>query len=102
MLSPKINMKLSESSPNPTPERNPRQRLTPESGRHALAPCALPAPGEAAGSTAWRTGSAARSLDDGEVQVNELGLTTVPGVYAAGDLCRAPATPTAGPPSQRP
>jgi len=32
-------------------------------------------------------------LDDGAVQVNELGQTTVPGVYAAGDMCRTPAMP---------
>jgi thioredoxin reductase len=32
-------------------------------------------------------------LDDGAVQVNELGQTTVPGVYAAGDTCRTPAMP---------
>ena len=28
------------------------------------------------------------------MQVNELGQTTVPGVSAAGDLCRTPAVPT--------
>ncbi len=32
-------------------------------------------------------------LDDGSVQVNELGQTTLPGVYAAGDTCRTPAMP---------
>jgi len=32
-------------------------------------------------------------LDDGAVQVSELGQTTVPGVYAAGDMCRTPAMP---------
>jgi thioredoxin reductase len=32
-------------------------------------------------------------LDDGSVLVNELGQTTVPGVYAAGDMCRIPAMP---------
>jgi thioredoxin reductase len=32
-------------------------------------------------------------LDDGAVQVDELGQTTVPGVYAAGDMCRTPAMP---------
>ena len=32
-------------------------------------------------------------LDDGAVQVNELGQTTVEGVYAAGDMCRTPAMP---------
>jgi thioredoxin reductase len=32
-------------------------------------------------------------LDDGSVQVNELGQTTVPGVYAAGDMCRTTAMP---------
>jgi thioredoxin reductase len=32
-------------------------------------------------------------LNDGSVQVNELGQTTIPGVYAAGDLCRTPAMP---------
>jgi thioredoxin reductase len=33
-------------------------------------------------------------LPDGAVQVNELGQTTVPGVYAAGDMCRTPAMPS--------
>ncbi len=33
-------------------------------------------------------------LNDGAVQVNELGQTGVPGVYAAGDMCRTPAMPT--------
>jgi thioredoxin reductase len=33
-------------------------------------------------------------LEDGAVQVSELGQTTIPGVYAAGDLCRTPAMPT--------
>jgi len=32
-------------------------------------------------------------LDDGSVRVNELGQTSVPGVYAAGDLCRSEAWP---------
>jgi thioredoxin reductase len=32
-------------------------------------------------------------LDDGAVQVTELGQTTIPGVYAAGDMCRTPALP---------
>jgi thioredoxin reductase len=32
-------------------------------------------------------------LDDGAVQVSELGQTTVPRVYAAGDTCRTPAMP---------
>lgn len=32
-------------------------------------------------------------LDDGAVRVNELGQTTVPGVYAAGDACRTPTLP---------
>jgi thioredoxin reductase len=32
-------------------------------------------------------------LEDGAVQVNELGQTTVAGVYAAGDMCRTPAMP---------
>jgi thioredoxin reductase len=32
-------------------------------------------------------------LEDGSVQVDELGQTTVPGVYAAGDMCRTPAMP---------
>ena len=32
-------------------------------------------------------------LDDGAVEVSELGQTTVPGVYAAGDMCRTPAMP---------
>jgi thioredoxin reductase len=32
-------------------------------------------------------------LDDGSVEVNELGQTTVPGVYAAGDMARRPAMP---------
>jgi thioredoxin reductase len=33
-------------------------------------------------------------LEDGAVQVSELGQTTVPGVYAAGDMCRTPAMPS--------
>ncbi|MDA8318630.1 MAG: NAD(P)/FAD-dependent oxidoreductase [Actinomycetota bacterium] len=33
-------------------------------------------------------------LPDGAVQVNELGQTTVPGVYAAGDMSRTPAMPS--------
>jgi thioredoxin reductase len=37
-------------------------------------------------------------FDDGSVEVNELGQTTVPGVYAAGDMCRTPAMP--GPAAQ--
>lgn len=32
-------------------------------------------------------------LDDDSVQVSELGQTTIPGVYAAGDMCRTPALP---------
>jgi thioredoxin reductase len=32
-------------------------------------------------------------LDDGSVQVDELGHTSVAGVYAAGDMCRTPAMP---------
>lgn len=49
---------------------------------------------------AWRQRSdlAARLgcavLDDGAVGVDELGQTSVPGVYAAGDMCRTPAMPT--------
>jgi thioredoxin reductase len=33
-------------------------------------------------------------LEDGSVQVDELGQTTVAGVYAAGDMCHTPAMPT--------
>ena len=33
-------------------------------------------------------------LDDGAVQVNELGQTSVPSVHAAGDMCRTPAMPS--------
>ena len=33
-------------------------------------------------------------MEDGAVQVSELGQTTVPGVYAAGDMCRTPAMPS--------
>jgi thioredoxin reductase len=32
-------------------------------------------------------------LEDGAVQVNEFAQTTVPGVFAAGDMCRTPAMP---------
>jgi thioredoxin reductase len=32
-------------------------------------------------------------FDDGSVEVNELGQTSVPGVYPAGDMCRTPAMP---------
>jgi hypothetical protein len=31
---------------------------------------------------------------DGVVRVNELGQATMPGVYAAGDMCRTPAMPS--------
>jgi thioredoxin reductase len=37
-------------------------------------------------------------FEDGFVEVNELGQTTVAGVYAAGDMCRTPAMP--GPAAQ--
>ncbi len=33
-------------------------------------------------------------LDDGAIQVDELGQTTVPGVYSAGDMSRTPAMPS--------
>jgi thioredoxin reductase len=33
-------------------------------------------------------------MEDGAVQVSELGQTSVPGVYAAGDMCRTPAMPS--------
>jgi thioredoxin reductase len=36
-----------------------------------------------------------RILDDGAVEINDLGQTSVPGVYAAGDMARRPA-PAAG------
>jgi thioredoxin reductase len=32
-------------------------------------------------------------LPDGAVQIDELGHTSVEGVYAAGDMCRTPAMP---------
>jgi thioredoxin reductase len=35
-------------------------------------------------------------LDDGAVEINDLGQTSVPGVYAAGDMARRPALPLAG------
>jgi thioredoxin reductase len=37
-----------------------------------------------------------RILDDGAVEINDLGQTSVPGVYAAGDMARRPALPVAG------
>ena len=37
-----------------------------------------------------------RILDDGAVEINDLGQTSVPGVYAAGDMARRPALPLAG------
>jgi thioredoxin reductase len=33
------------------------------------------------------------ALDDGSIEVNDFGQTTVPGVYAAGDMARRPAFP---------
>jgi thioredoxin reductase len=35
-------------------------------------------------------------LDDGAVEINDLGQTSVPGVYAAGDMARRPTLPLAG------
>jgi thioredoxin reductase len=35
-------------------------------------------------------------LDDGAVEINDLGQTSVPGIYAAGDMARRPALPLAG------
>ena len=37
-----------------------------------------------------------RILDDGAVEINDLGQTSTPGVYAAGDMARRPALPVAG------
>lgn len=37
-----------------------------------------------------------RILDDGTVEINDLCQTSVPGVYAAGDMARRPALPLAG------
>jgi thioredoxin reductase len=37
-----------------------------------------------------------RMLDDGAVEINDLGQTSTPGVYAAGDMARRPALPLAG------
>jgi thioredoxin reductase len=37
-----------------------------------------------------------RILDDGAVEINDLGQTSIPGVYAAGDMARRPALPVAG------
>lgn len=37
-----------------------------------------------------------RILDDGAVEINDLGQTSVPGVYAAGDMARRPALPLPG------
>ncbi|WP_102143042.1 NAD(P)/FAD-dependent oxidoreductase [Mycobacterium hubeiense] len=37
-----------------------------------------------------------RILDDGAVEINDLGQTSVPGVYAAGDMARRPTMPVAG------
>jgi thioredoxin reductase len=37
-----------------------------------------------------------RILDDGAVEINDLGQTSVPGVYAAGDMARRPTMPEAG------
>jgi thioredoxin reductase len=37
-----------------------------------------------------------RILDDGAVEINDLGQTSVPGVYAAGDMARRPTLPLAG------
>lgn len=37
-----------------------------------------------------------RILDDGAVAINDLGQTSVPGVYAAGDMARRPTMPVAG------
>lgn len=37
-----------------------------------------------------------RLLDDGAVEINDLGQTTVGGVYAAGDMARRPTMPLAG------
>jgi len=36
------------------------------------------------------------TLDRGSVAINELGQTSVPGVYAAGDLARRPTMPIPG------
>jgi thioredoxin reductase len=37
-----------------------------------------------------------RILDDGAVEINDLGQTSVPGAYAAGDMARRPALPLSG------
>jgi thioredoxin reductase len=37
-----------------------------------------------------------RILDDGAVEINDLGQTSAPGVYAAGDMARRPDMPVAG------
>jgi len=37
-----------------------------------------------------------RILDDGAVEINDLGQTSIPGVYAAGDMARRPSLPLAG------
>lgn len=37
-----------------------------------------------------------RILDDGAVEVNDVGQTSISGVYAAGDMARRPALPLAG------
>jgi thioredoxin reductase len=37
-----------------------------------------------------------RILDDGTVEINDLGQTSAPGVYAAGDMARRPALPLSG------
>jgi thioredoxin reductase len=37
-----------------------------------------------------------RILEDGAVEINDLGQTSVPGVYAAGDMARRPSLPLAG------
>jgi thioredoxin reductase len=37
-----------------------------------------------------------RILDDGAVEINDLGQTSTPGVYAAGDMARRPTLPLAG------
>ena len=35
-------------------------------------------------------------VDDGAVEINDLGQTSIPGVYAAGDMARRSALPVAG------
>ena len=37
-----------------------------------------------------------RILDDGAVEIKDLGQSSVPGVYAAGDMARRPAVPLSG------